>query len=158
MLPRQPKILSLIDISLTATGFFLRGRTAGARVYSIMLRRVLSITKGPQNKQFFLFVCLFANLPLKRRNKKNLNAANIAYKILLRRTDRHRQPRHSLSSSPQCRYRNATGRNNNAMKKRKWNKRANNGHTRTGAWAATPLCPSDDDVVCPVQGFFFVFF
>jgi hypothetical protein len=44
------------------------------------------------------------------------------------------------------------------MKKRKWNKRANNGHTRTGAWAATPLCPSDDDVVCPVQGFFFSFF
>jgi hypothetical protein len=41
---------------------------------------------------------------------------------------------------------------------RKWNKRANNGHTRTGAWAATPLCPSDDDVVCPVQGFFIRFF
>jgi len=79
LVPDRPRLLpychanqksSLIDISLAATGFFLRGRTAGARVYSIMLRRVLSITKGPQNKQFFLFVCLFANLPLKRQKQK----------------------------------------------------------------------------------------
>ncbi len=72
MLPRQPKILSLIDISLTATGFFLRGRTAGARVYSIMLRRVLSITKGPQKQTVFfvcLFVCLFVCQPSPKKTE-----------------------------------------------------------------------------------------
>jgi hypothetical protein len=60
MLPRQPKILSLIDISLDATGFFLRGHTAGGEglLYHAKKSSIYH-KKAPKQTVFF---CLFANL------------------------------------------------------------------------------------------------